>query len=75
MTKKEMTGQTCVGKVRLAPVDLGFDLRLHDMIAEVPADLCSVGYEQGGRVWLAEGEPEELIAELEAAGYRVRVVT
>lgn len=71
MTKTEMTGRTCVGAVRLAPIDVGFDVRLHDMAVEVPRDATSAGYERGGQTWLVEGARDEIVAELVAAGYRV----
>ncbi len=71
MKKTRVTGQTCVGAVRLAPIDVGFDVRLHDMAVEVPPDATSAGCERDGQTWLVEGTRDEVVAELVAAGYRV----
>lgn len=71
MKKTLATGQTCVGDLRLAPLDVGFDLRLHDMEAKLPDQFGSVGIEEGGEVYLVEGTREEMLAAMKAAGYRV----
>jgi hypothetical protein len=72
MTLTDVTGRTCVGELRLAPLDLGFDPRASDTPVELPAwDFHSVGLEQDGRTWLVEGSRAELVAAIHAAGYRL----
>jgi len=71
MTKTKVTGQICVGDVRLAPIDVGFDVRAYGMAVEIPDDATSVGFEQFGDTWLVEGTREEIVAAVKAAGYRV----
>jgi hypothetical protein len=71
MKKTLTSGQTCVGDVRLTPLDVGFDLRLHDMEVRLPADFKSVGIEEDGETYLVEGTREEMVAAIKAAGYRV----
>lgn len=66
------TGETCVGEVRLAPIDAGFDVRLHKMMVIIPEDAASAGYEQDGDTWLVEGTREEIVRVLTGAGYTVR---
>lgn len=62
MKKTRTTGQTCVGDLRLTPLDVGFDVRLAGK---------SVGIEQDGETYLIEGSREELIEAIEAAGYTI----
>lgn len=71
MKKTRTTGQTCVGEVRLTPLDVGFDLRLHGMVIELPDEFDSVGIEQDGETYLVEGTREEMIKAIKAAGYTV----
>lgn len=74
MKKTKVTGQTCVGDLRLSPLDVGFDVRLHDMTVEVPEDVESAGYEEGGETWLIEGTREEIVEALEKAGYTISLL-
>jgi hypothetical protein len=73
MQRTDRTGGICVGGVRLAPLDVGFDIRLHDILVVLPDDMTglSVGYEADGKVWEATGTDAELRAALAAAGYQV----
>jgi len=71
MRETDMTGETCVGELRLSSLDVGFDLRLGGGTVEIPDKFRSVGINRDGRVWLIEGTREEMIAAIRAAGYRV----
>lgn len=71
MTRTPATGETCVGDVRLSPLDCGFDPRAHDMVCLIPAEFGSVGIEQDGEVYLVEGTRQEMLDEVRVAGYRV----
>lgn len=71
MRKIIMTGNTCVGDLRLAPIDVGFDLRLHGIAVEIPAEFASVGLERDGEVYLCEGTRQEMIDAILDAGYIV----
>jgi hypothetical protein len=72
MRKTLATGQTCVGDLRLAPIDVGFDLRLHGIEVKLPDHFGSVGIEDAGDVYLVKGTKEEMVAAIVAAGYRVK---
>jgi hypothetical protein len=72
MTKTKMTGETCVGDVRLTPLDVGFDLRVQGVAVTIPEwEFASVGIEQDGETYLVEGTREEMIAAIKAAGYTI----
>ena len=71
MKKSKVTGQTWVADVSFTPLDVGFDVRLHDMQVEIPQDTRSCGYEQDGETWLVEGTRDEIVAAVTAAGYSV----
>lgn len=71
MKKTRTTGQTCVGDLRLTPLDVGFDVRLLDMAVDVSGPFDSVGLEEDGETYLVEGTREEMIAAIRAAGYEV----
>lgn len=72
MSRTDVTGQTCVGDLRLAPLDVGFDLRRTGHAVRLPDwEWQSVGLEQGGRIWLVTGTREELVAAIRDAGYTV----
>ena len=71
MTKTLCTGETCVGDLRLAPLDVGFDLRLHDIAVNLPADFASVGLDVKGETYLITGTRDEMVAAIKAAGYSV----
>lgn len=71
MTLTKMNGKTNVGEVRLAPLDMGFDVKEVDITVHLPDDFGSVGFEKDGDVYLAMGTREELVAELILAGYRI----
>lgn len=65
------TGQMCVGDLRLSPLDMGHDLRLHDTVVQLPDDFRSVGLDRDGETVLVEGTRTEMIEAIQAAGYRV----
>jgi len=68
----KVTGSTCVGELRLSPIDLGYDLRLHpEQPIELPDHFESVGLAVGDDVYLLEGPRDQLIAAIKAAGYVV----
>lgn len=71
VTARRRTGSTCVGDWRLAPLDVGFDLRLHDMAVRAPTEMRSVGIAYEGAVYEVGGPRDALIAVARAAGYRV----
>jgi len=71
MKKKKTTGQTCVGDLRLTPLDIGFDLRVQDMAIALPDNFSSVGLDIGGETYLISGTREEMIAAIREAGYRI----
>ena len=64
-----MPGQVGVGDLRLSPLDVGFDLREHDIQVEVPDDIESAGYDQGGKTMLVVGSRDEIIEVLKGEGY------
>ncbi len=49
MKRTRTTGQTCVGDLRPTPLDVGFDVRLHGMVVEIPETFESVGIAGGRR--------------------------
>ena len=71
MIKTKMTGKRTVGELRLAPLDIGFDLRLQGMPLQLPEHFGSVGIEVGGETYLLKGAREEMVTAIRAAGYRV----
>jgi len=71
MTIINVTGETCVGELRLSPLDVGFDLRLHDMPVQLPADFQSVGLDIDGETYLIMGTRDEMIAAICEAGYSI----
>lgn len=71
MIKEKRTGQTCVGEVRLAPLDVGFDIRDSCTPIFMPDNFSSVGYEDKGDIWYIEGTKEEMVEELRRAGYKI----
>lgn len=64
-------------EVSLAPIDVGFDPRAHDMTCAIPRNVSVVSYEtQADAIKdrerrTATGTPEAIRRELDAAGYRV----
>lgn len=72
MKRADATGQACVGEVRLAPINVGFDMRLHGMEVGLPEQFESAGRDIGGRVYLIEGTRDEMIAAVKRAGYKVQ---
>ena len=71
MKRTKTTGQTCIGEIRLCPIDVGFDLRTVGNAITLPAVFSSVGIEEGGDTWLIEGTRPEMIEAIRAAGYAV----
>lgn len=58
----------------LLPIDVGFDLRLHDMLVELPREARTVAYVDGdGDERIAQGDTKTLAAILRSAGYNVLV--
>lgn len=54
------------------PIDVGFDVRLHSIIVEVPADTTSAAYDLRGKERIIRGTVAEIVSALTAAGYEVR---
>lgn len=73
MKATRMTGEMCIGEVRLAAIDVGFDLRLHDIVVHLPSSFSSVGLERGSQTWLLEGDRDELVEAIRAAGYHIKL--
>jgi hypothetical protein len=71
MKLTKCTGGTCIGDLRLCPIDVGFDLRLHDYEVLVPEDAKSAGFDRDGESWLVEGTHAEIVRELKRAGYKI----
>jgi len=71
MTTTKTTGQTCVGDLRLTPLDVGFDLRTADVAVRLPEHFASVGIERDGDTYLIVGTRDEMIAAIRRAGYRI----
>lgn len=69
MKKTRMKGGMCVGEVRLAPIDVGFDVRLQEMLIELPAQFASAGIDINGTLYLIEGTREEMVSAIRQAGY------
>jgi hypothetical protein len=57
----------------LAPIDAGFDPRVHGMICTVPSTATCVRYEAKGELRVAMGTIAEITRELRKAGYRISV--
>lgn len=77
-------GATCLGAVRLLPIDMGFDARATGQAIRLPlpeadailgedgpSDQTGVGYEQDGVPYLMHGRRDEIFGVLVRAGYRV----
>lgn len=56
-----------------APIDVGFDVRLHDITCALPQSASRVGYDRAGAPHIVSGTIDEIVAELTAAGYRITV--
>lgn len=54
------------------PIDVGFDLRLHDMVVAVPASATSAAYDSNGEERVVRGTVDQVVAALQAAGYQAR---
>lgn len=54
------------------PLDVGFDLRKHDMTIDLAIDAQAVQYDDAGTTRIVRGSRQEIVAALEAAGYRVK---
>lgn len=72
MKKTNYTGRQCVGELRLAKIDVGWDIRLDDVPVILPARFESVGLDKDGATWLVQGTRDEMIAAIKEAGYRVK---
>jgi len=58
-------------QVRVAPLDVGFDLRLQDMAVSIPEGTTRASYgDRKGARYVVDGTTEEVIAELTRHGYR-----
>jgi hypothetical protein len=71
MKRTKKTGCACVGDVRLSPLDVGFDVRLHNIPIELPEHFGSVGLDIDGDTYLIEGTRAEMLGAIVAAGYTV----
>jgi hypothetical protein len=70
MRTTDVTGQTCVGDLRLSCLDVGFDVRGIGTV-RLPEQFSSAGIERDGRVLLIEGTRAEMVAAIKEAGYKV----
>ena len=60
------------GRTSLLPLDVGFDLRLHDMPVNLPEGVGEVAYlDEDGNAAIAAGSREELARRLMQAGYKL----
>lgn len=60
------------GRTSLLPLDVGFDLRLHDMPVNLPEGVDEVVYlDEDGKEAIASGSREEITRQLRQAGYKV----
>jgi hypothetical protein len=55
--------------LRLAPIDVGFDLRVTATNVEVPHGTTVASYEHGGECLVVEGTLADVWEVLESAGY------
>lgn len=72
MKKTVVTGQTCVGELRLSRSDVGHDLRATKIPIDLACEFRSVGLDQDGETWLIEGTRSEMIDAIVNAGYAVK---
>lgn len=72
MKRARVTGMTCVGDLRLAAIDVGYDLRTAGHAVFLPDQFGSVGLDANGQTWLIEGTREEMIEAIKEAGYTIR---
>lgn len=71
----EAQNVTSIG-LRLAPLDVGFDLRSEGVAVAVPADTTTVSYaDSDGARYVVEGSREEIVRVLRDAGYRISDAT
>lgn len=73
--RTKCSGQTCVGDLRLAAIDIGFDPRVAGMPISLPGNFASVGLDDFGHTWLIEGDRWELIKAIFEAGYTIGNLT
>lgn len=71
MQKTVVTGQTCIGDLRLATVDIGFDIRASGFRVQLPEKFHSVGLDIGSEVCLVTGTREEMVQTILDAGYKL----
>jgi len=71
MKKTKTTGQTCIGDLRLSPIDIGFDPRITGHPIQIPEHFASVGIEVDGDTYIIEGTRDEMIREMVGAGYKI----
>lgn len=70
-------GSHCVGKIRLCPIDVGFDLRETQQEIYLTTqckqhDILNVGYQDSKGLAIVEGTLEEVQIILEKAGYNIQ---
>ena len=59
-------------RTSLLSLDVGFDLRLHDMPVNLPEGVDEVAYlDEAGKEAIAAGSREEIARQLRQAGYKV----
>ena len=59
-------------RTSLLPLDVGFDLRAHDMPVNLPEGVDKVAYlDEDGNEAIAAGSREEIARQLMLAGYKV----
>lgn len=58
-------------EIRVAPVDVGFDLRVQGMPVQIPDGTTRASYaDRRGTRYVVDGTTDEVIAELSRHGYR-----
>lgn len=64
-------GQVTAIRVRVAPIDVGFDLRTEGCAVELTPDTTIASYaDRRGERWVVEGDVHEIARVLRSHGYR-----
>jgi len=57
--------------IQLTPLDIGFDIRLYNYSIKLPEKFKSVSLDIDGATCYISGTPQEIIQEIELAGYKI----
>lgn len=71
ITPFEEYGPVSIIGLRLAPIDVGFNLVAERISVEVPDDTTVASYEQLGDRYVVEGTRDEIVRVLRIAGYKI----